>query len=138
MCKMFLEQVRPRLAGGAWGRLGSRPVIVLGGLASAAIPGGEHLPSSLIKARTRQVMAFVKAQGRLPADVFELEPVPRTPRMLLLAACDAQQATIERHESDPRRALLRLQLPVRLKEEGFTHRSRKSARRAHELIHEPL
>jgi hypothetical protein len=33
--------------------------------------------------------------------------------MLILAACDRQQAALERHEADPRRALLRLQLPVR-------------------------
>ncbi|WP_342786910.1 zinc ribbon domain-containing protein [Streptomyces tailanensis] len=33
--------------------------------------------------------------------------------MLLLSACDGQQATIERGEDDPQRALLRLQLPTR-------------------------
>jgi hypothetical protein len=33
--------------------------------------------------------------------------------MLILAACDRQQAVLERHGADPRRALLRLQLPVR-------------------------
>jgi IS605 OrfB family transposase len=33
--------------------------------------------------------------------------------MLILAACDRQQASIERHGTDPRRALLRLQLPAR-------------------------
>ena len=35
------------------------------------------------------------------------------PGMLILAACDRQQAAIERHEADPGRALLRLQLPAR-------------------------
>ncbi|MEO3861128.1 zinc ribbon domain-containing protein [Acrocarpospora sp. B8E8] len=78
-----------------------------------AIPGGEYLPSSAIRSRTRQAAAFQREHGRLPVDVFELEPAPRTARMLPLAACDGQQATIERHESDPGRALLRLQLPAR-------------------------
>ncbi|MFE9204476.1 zinc ribbon domain-containing protein [Micromonospora sp. NPDC007230] len=79
----------------------------------ASIPGGEYLPSSVIKGRTRQAATFVKATGRLPVDVFELEGVPRIGRMLLLAACDRQQATIERCDTDPGRALLRLQLPLR-------------------------
>ncbi|MCW3818253.1 zinc ribbon domain-containing protein [Micromonospora sp. DR5-3] len=79
----------------------------------ASIPGGEHLPSSIIKSRTRQAAKFLAVNGRLPVDVFELEGVPRGARMLLLAACDRQQATIERSETDPRRVVLRLQLPTR-------------------------
>ncbi|MGE5131932.1 MAG: zinc ribbon domain-containing protein [Gemmatimonadota bacterium] len=77
-----------------------------------AIAGGEYLPSSVIRSRTRQVAAFERKHGRLPADLFELEPVARMARMLLLAACDGQQATVER-SGDGRRALLRLQLPTR-------------------------
>ncbi|HEX2184664.1 MAG TPA: transposase [Chloroflexota bacterium] len=79
----------------------------------AAVPGGQDLPGCVIKARTRQIAAFLHAHGRLPVDVFELESVPRVARMLLLAACDRQQATLERSETDPRRVLLRLQLPIR-------------------------
>ena len=79
----------------------------------AAVPGGEHVPSAVIRARTRQVQRFLAAEGRLPADVFELEPSPGASGVLLLAACDRQQATIERSGAGPRRALLRLQLPVR-------------------------
>ncbi|MCW3817926.1 zinc ribbon domain-containing protein [Micromonospora sp. DR5-3] len=78
-----------------------------------AVPGGEHLPSSIVKSRTRQAAKFLAAHGRLPVDVFELEGVPKVARMLLLAACDRQQATIERSDTDPRRVLLRLQLPTR-------------------------
>jgi hypothetical protein len=78
-----------------------------------AVPGGEHLPSSVINARTRQVLRFLDARGRMPRDVFDLESAPKAARMLLLSACDRQQATIERSETDPRRVLLRLQLPVR-------------------------
>ncbi|MGW3374314.1 zinc ribbon domain-containing protein [Streptomyces hydrogenans] len=78
----------------------------------AAIPDGEHLPSGVIRARTRQITTYVRRHGRLPADTFELEPTPRTARMLLLAACDGQQATIERSD-DGHRALLRIQLPAR-------------------------
>jgi hypothetical protein len=38
-----------------------------------AIDGGRDLPGSVIKGRTRQIARFLKAEGRLPADVFELE-----------------------------------------------------------------
>ncbi|MGW5671635.1 hypothetical protein, partial [Micromonospora sp. NPDC003776] len=72
-----------------------------------AIPGGKYLPANVIKARTRQVARFLNTNGRLPVDVFELEGAPRVPRMLLLAACDRQQATIERGDTDPGRVLLR-------------------------------
>ncbi|MFG3691571.1 hypothetical protein, partial [Micromonospora sp. NPDC047740] len=85
----------------------------------ASIPGGEYLPSNIIKGRTRQVVTFAKVNGRLPVDVFELEGVPRIGRMLLLAACDRQQAIIERSDTDPTRALLRLQLPLRPDPRGY-------------------
>ncbi|MFE9651814.1 zinc ribbon domain-containing protein [Micromonospora sp. NPDC006431] len=85
----------------------------------ASIPGGECLPASIIKSRTRQAGTFAKVNGRLPVDVFELEGVPRIGRMLLLAACDRQQATIERSDTDPGRALLRLQLPTRPDPRGY-------------------
>ncbi|MFF4259122.1 zinc ribbon domain-containing protein [Streptomyces sp. NPDC001663] len=77
-----------------------------------AVPGGQHLPSSIIASRTRQISAFHKKHGRFPADVFELERTPRIARMLLLSACDGQQAGIERADESGR-ALLRLQLPTR-------------------------
>ncbi|MCX5367267.1 transposase [Streptomyces sp. NBC_00124] len=79
----------------------------------AATPGGAYLPSGIIRSRTRQITAFERKHGRLAADVFELEPTARVPRMLLLAACDGQQATIERSATEPTKALLRLQLPAR-------------------------
>jgi hypothetical protein len=85
----------------------------------AAVPGGEHLPSPVIRARTRQVARHLRDHGRLPAGVTELEAPPRVPAMLVLAACDRQQAVIERHEAAPRRALLRLQLPVRPDPRGY-------------------
>ncbi|MGW5668940.1 zinc ribbon domain-containing protein, partial [Micromonospora sp. NPDC003776] len=83
------------------------------------IPGGKDLPANVIKSRTRQVARFLNANGRLPVDVFELEGVPKVSRMLLLAACDRQQATIERGDTDPGRVLLRLQLPVRPDPRGY-------------------
>ena len=79
----------------------------------AAVPGGKRIPSASFRARTRQVARFAAAEGRLPADVTDLEPPPRVPGTLILAACDRQQAALERHEVDPRRALLRVQLPSR-------------------------
>ncbi|MEU0808153.1 zinc ribbon domain-containing protein [Streptomyces sp. NPDC005970] len=77
-----------------------------------AIPDGRHLPSGVIRSRTRQIADFERQHGRLPADVFELEAAPGVARMLLLSACDGQQASIAR-DDDPGRALLRVQLPVR-------------------------
>ena len=79
----------------------------------AAVSGGECLPSAVIRARTRQMTRFLAAHGRLPAGVAELEEPPRVPAVLVLAACDKQQAVIERHEAGPARALLRVQLPLR-------------------------
>ncbi len=76
-------------------------------------PGGEHLPSAVIRARTRQIARFLDTQGRLPDGVAGLEPPPSVPGTLILAACDRQQAVLERDEADPGRALLRLQLPGR-------------------------
>ncbi|MFZ4300459.1 zinc ribbon domain-containing protein [Streptomyces cinereoruber] len=81
--------------------------------ARVAIPGGEYLPSSVIRSRTRQITDFEQKNGRLPVDVFELEPTPRVARMLLLAACDRQQASVERSVTEPTKVLLRLQLPTR-------------------------
>lgn len=85
----------------------------------AAAPGGEHLPSSVIRARTQQAERYLRDQGRFPAGVTELEGPPHVPGLLLLAAGDRQQAVLERHETDPRRALLRLQLPVRPDPRGY-------------------
>ncbi|MFD9520089.1 zinc ribbon domain-containing protein [Streptomyces sp. NPDC059979] len=82
------------------------------GAVRVAVPGGQHQPSSVINSRTRQIAAFVKEHDRMPVDVFEVESTPRAARVLLLSACDGQQATIERADA-PGRALLRLQLPTR-------------------------
>ncbi|KUO21456.1 transposase [Streptomyces dysideae] len=72
-----------------------------------AVPGGRYLPSSVIRSRTRQITTFATKHGRLPTDVSELEAPPGAARMLLLlSACDGQQATIERSEDDPQRAPL--------------------------------
>jgi Putative transposase DNA-binding domain len=79
----------------------------------AAMTGGGHLPSSVVKASTRQILRFAGAGGRLPTDLFELQGAPQVARLLLLCACDRQQATIERSAADPGRVLLRLQLPAR-------------------------
>jgi IS605 OrfB family transposase len=86
----------------------------------AAVSGGEHLPSAVIRARTRQIARYLQDHGRLPVGVTELEAPPRVPTMLILAAVDRQQATIERHETDSRRALLRLQLPDRPDPHGYS------------------
>ncbi|GAA4634744.1 hypothetical protein GCM10023196_077460 [Actinoallomurus vinaceus] len=78
-----------------------------------AIPDGRSLSAGVIKARTRQITAFVNEHGRFPVDVFDLEDAPRVARMLVLAAVDRQQATLQRADDDPARVLLRVQLPTR-------------------------
>lgn len=78
----------------------------------AAVPGGMRLPGNVLKSRTRQVAAYLRRHGRLPAGLFALEAAPRLSGMLLLSACDGQQATLERSD-DGGRALLRIQLPTR-------------------------
>jgi hypothetical protein len=78
-----------------------------------AAPAGEYLPSSVLRASTREILRFQDAAGHLPRDLFELQGAPSVARLLLLCACDRQQATIERSATDPGRALLRLQLPAR-------------------------
>ncbi|WP_328770937.1 zinc ribbon domain-containing protein [Streptomyces sp. NBC_00286] len=77
-----------------------------------AVPDGRFVPSSVISSRTRQIATFAKKHGRMPTDVFEMESEPRIARMLLLSACDGQQATVERADT-PGRAMLRMQLPTR-------------------------
>ena len=52
----------------------------------------------------------------------ELEGAPRVSRMLLPAACDAQQATLARGGVNPRAALLRVQLPGRPDPRGYRDR----------------
>jgi hypothetical protein len=85
----------------------------------AAVPGGEHLAATVIKARTRQVARYLTAHGRLPVDLFELEPPPPAAPMMVLAACDRQQASIGRDPADTRRAVLRVQLPSRPDPAGY-------------------
>ncbi|MGX1549047.1 zinc ribbon domain-containing protein, partial [Streptomyces adustus] len=87
----------------------------------AAIPGGEFLLSSVIRSRTRQIAAYLRKNRRLPVDVFELEGAPRVARLLLLAACDGQQASIERSVTEPTKVVLRLQLPTRPGPQKYAH-----------------
>jgi hypothetical protein len=102
-----------------------------------AIDGGRDLPGSVIKGRPRQIARFLKAEGRLPADVFELEGLPRVARMLLLAACDAQQATLARDEVNPRAQATRGTLsgtapgPPRSASGGNRHHGPATAPRSH-------
>ncbi|MGP4048830.1 hypothetical protein [Streptomyces sp. 2A115] len=69
-------------------------------------------PGSWLASTASIQAGSVVPRWRLPVDVFELEAAPRTARILLLSACDGQQAAIERGD-EPGRALLRLQLPTR-------------------------
>ncbi|WKX09627.1 zinc ribbon domain-containing protein [Streptomyces sp. NL15-2K] len=64
-----------------------------------------------IRNRTRQIRDFARAHdGRLPAGLCELEEPPAVAALVLLAAMDRQQTTLER--VDPGRARLRVKLPL--------------------------
>lgn len=78
-----------------------------------SVPGGKGLSSAAFRIRTRQIEVFRKKHGRLPADIFEVETPPRASTILPLAACDRQEATLERSAVNPSQALLRVKLPTR-------------------------
>jgi len=73
------------------------------------------LPEGATKAevrdRSRQVTAFVEAQGHLPRGLEELEQPPQVCPQVLLAAADHQAVTLARSNSSL--ATLRVQLPQR-------------------------
>jgi hypothetical protein len=63
-----------------------------------------------IRNRTRQVCAYLRESGRLPAGLCELEGPPVVAAQVVLAAMDRQQVTLER--VDGRTARLRVKLPL--------------------------
>lgn len=75
-------------------------------------------PANVVTREAKSSM-FERKHGHRPAGVFEMESAPPMARVLPLSACDRQQAAIERHDSDPGRALLRLQLPTRADPESY-------------------
>ncbi|MGY0062678.1 zinc ribbon domain-containing protein [Streptomyces sp. LZ34] len=80
----------------------------------AALPDGQAVAGSVLRARTRQSVAFQTAHGRLPADICELEAVPGGGNQVVLAAADKQLATLARCDQDPAHyAVLTVRLPVR-------------------------
>ncbi|WP_307181108.1 zinc ribbon domain-containing protein [Streptomyces canus] len=80
----------------------------------AACPDGAGIASSVLRARTRQVMDFAAAHRRMPADVCELEAPPGAGRQMVLAAADKQLCTLQRCGEDPAHfAVLTVRLPVR-------------------------
>ncbi|MCX5603729.1 transposase [Streptomyces phaeochromogenes] len=79
-----------------------------------ACPDGQAVAASVLRGRTRQVVAFQTAYGRLPADVCALEGAPGGGRQVVLAAADKQLSTLTRCEDDPAHfAVLTVRLPVR-------------------------
>ncbi|GAA4625583.1 hypothetical protein GCM10023196_030320 [Actinoallomurus vinaceus] len=98
----------------------AKRTVVEWGAVREAIPDGRSLSSGVIRARTRQVTAFLARHGRFPVDVFDLEEAPNAARLLVLAAVDRQQATLQRSDDDPARVLLRLQLPTRPDPRSYT------------------
>ncbi|MCW2887366.1 MAG: hypothetical protein QOE54_5202 [Streptosporangiaceae bacterium] len=74
----------------------------------AALPDG--VMAAEIRNRTRQVRDHLKAHGRLPKDLPDLEEPPRNAPQVLLAAADKQLVTIDRAGDGS--AVLRVQLPL--------------------------
>ncbi len=60
----------------------------------SALPDG--LDNATIRNRTRHIAALLKRQGRLPADLGELEGPPGVARQVGLAAADRQQVVVAR------------------------------------------
>ncbi|WP_067015502.1 zinc ribbon domain-containing protein [Streptomyces dysideae] len=80
----------------------------------AACPDGQAVAASVLRARTRQVVAFHVAYGHLPVDVCALESAPSGGRQVVLAAADKQLCTLTRCPDDPARyGVLNVRLPVR-------------------------
>jgi hypothetical protein len=80
----------------------------------AACPDGQAVAAAVLRARTRQVVAFQTTYGRLPADVCALERAPGGGRQVVLAAADKQLCTLTRCDDDPAHyAVLSVRLPVR-------------------------
>ncbi|WP_326611882.1 zinc ribbon domain-containing protein [Streptomyces scopuliridis] len=79
-----------------------------------ALPDGDAVAASVLRARTRQIDAFRIAHGRLPGDLCELEAPPGGGYQVVLAAADKQLAALARCEEDPAQyAALTVRLPVR-------------------------
>ncbi|MEU9291023.1 transposase, partial [Streptomyces sp. NPDC048275] len=60
----------------------------------AACPDGQAVAASVLRARTRQVVAFQATYGHLPVDVCALEGAPGGGRQVVLAAADKQLCTL--------------------------------------------
>ncbi|MEV6593731.1 zinc ribbon domain-containing protein [Streptomyces acidicola] len=74
----------------------------------AALPAG--VGRAEIRNRTRQVSAYVREHERLPAGLCELEDPPEVAGLVVLAAMDRQQVTLQR--MDEVTARLRVKLPL--------------------------
>ncbi|MEV6592809.1 zinc ribbon domain-containing protein [Streptomyces acidicola] len=74
----------------------------------AALPAG--VSGAEVRNRTRQVSAYLREHGRLPAGLCELEEPPEVAGLVVLAAMDRQQVTLRR--VDEATARLRVKLPL--------------------------
>jgi hypothetical protein len=70
-----------------------------------------HVSGAEIRNRTRQIRQFVAEHGQLPAGLCVLEGPPQMAPVVLLAAMDRQQVTLQR--VDEASARLRVKLPLR-------------------------
>ncbi len=75
----------------------------------AITAAGAEFSLADVRNRTRSVAAFVKKNGRLPADITEAEEPPTVAAVVMLAAADKQLVSVSRDGDE--HALLRLQLP---------------------------
>lgn len=98
---------------------GKRSNVEWNALHAAERETGIVLSKVVVRNRTRNIAAFVKEHGRLPADITELETAPRAAAQVLLAAADKQFVTLETPivatptvEDSDRVGVLRVQLPI--------------------------
>ncbi|MER6080278.1 zinc ribbon domain-containing protein [Streptomyces sp. NPDC001833] len=80
----------------------------------AALPDGQPVASSVLLARTRQIVGFHALHHRMPADLSDCEKAPGGGSQVVLAAVDKQFATLERCAEAPfHHGMLTMRLPTR-------------------------
>jgi hypothetical protein len=95
----------------------------------AVLPDGVDNPT--IRNRTRQITGYVTENGRLPANLCELEQPPTVARQVSLAAADRQQVVVDRIDEATVRVWAQLPagcLTVSVRRDGHPRRPTRFSR----------